>query len=145
MSFFNLGAVPFMIFLSMFALSMWTISIIINGMMLELGQWAFFILLIPNVLVSLVVTKVLTTPFKGIYKQMNQQGTSKRDLVGKIVEITMSIRPGKSGRAEIMYDDAHLTIDVHAEEGVTISQGQKAIIIQYDKKTEDFIVAPFDV
>lgn len=143
LAFFNLGAVPFMVFMSLFVLTLWVTSILVNSLWLDLGEWAFFILLVPNLIVGLFVTKVLSTPFKGVYKKMNAKGTSKRELVGKIADVTMTVRPNRIGRVELTHNDTHFTLDVRIEGDEEIQEGEKAILVQYDAQADDFVVTKF--
>ncbi len=145
LAFFNIGKVPFMIFLSILILSMWTISMLVHyGFGQEVN--AFFIIwLVPNVFLGLFLTKLLTLPFKGSYVSMNKGGTSKKDLVGLTGELIMQIQSGKMGRMEVERDGEHFTLDVFTHTGQSIARGKQVIIVEYNSSADKYTVEPFDI
>lgn len=145
LAFFNIGKVPFMIFLSILVLSMWTSSILVHYLFGKGIHAFFFIWLVPNLIISLFLTKLFTMPFKGSYAAMNKGGTNKKDLVGKTGELIMQIQPDKMGRMEVYADDEHFTLDVFSHEAYLIERGQRVIIVEYDSLKDRYTVEPFDV
>lgn len=144
-SFFNFGAVPFMVFMSFLILSMWSISVLGNYYWGQNIGWFPLILILPNVLVSLFATKFLTAPFKPIFKKLNSESRGNRDIVGKQCDITLAVKDGKMGQAELFVDGQPLRLTVRAQNGEHLPKGSKAIIVEYDKEKDDFIVLPFDL
>lgn len=144
LSFFHVGAVPFMIFFSILVLSLWTVSLIGNHYFGETFSWFALVLLIPNLILSLVVTKLLTWPFKGSYQRMNRQGISKRELVGKMCRITTAVSPGTIGQAELTFDEQNFLLKIRSQDE-TIAKGEQALLIEYDAEKDFFLVTPFRV
>lgn len=140
-TFFNLGSVPFMIFISVLILSMWALSMIGNYYLGQGREWFFLAFLIPNLLGSLFITKVLTMPLKGMYKKMNQQGVSKRDLIGKVCKVTLSISPGETGQAEINYDDQNFLLKVQIHGETAIAKGEQALIVGFDQEKNVYLIS----
>ncbi|MDX5347535.1 MAG: hypothetical protein LPK19_09840, partial [Hymenobacteraceae bacterium] len=63
LAFFNLGRVPFMLFVTFVAVPFWAFSILLNYYVTYSFPWIGFLLLIPAFIGSLFVSKILTTPF----------------------------------------------------------------------------------
>ncbi|MEM7374292.1 MAG: hypothetical protein AAF587_37200 [Bacteroidota bacterium] len=144
-SFFNLGAVPFMVFMSFLILSMWSISVLGNYYWGHEIGWFPLLLIVPNLLVSLFVTKFASAPFKPIFKKLNQESRGNRDIVGKQCVISLAIQDGRLGQADLFVDGQPLRLTVRSQDKQSIAKGSKALIVEYDKEKDDFIVVPFDV
>ncbi|GAB4414246.1 MAG: hypothetical protein OHK0039_21860 [Bacteroidia bacterium] len=145
LSFFNLGQVPFMIFLSLLVLVMWVGSIVAHRLLGGNLDWFFLLWLIPNLILGLFLTKLLSTPFKGLHKHLTASGTQKRELVGKIGVVTIDIRPQKMGRIELVVDEQSFALDVLSHATETIPSGAQALIVEYDAAEDTFWVEPFEV
>lgn len=144
-SFFNVGKVPFMIFLSFLVLAMWLASVLSNY---YLGHkpWLPWAILIPNLLLGLVITKLLTAPFVSSFTKMNQGGPQNKSFVGKICTVVLDVRPGKKGQADLHINEAHYLLKIKAQdEQAILKKGDKALIIELEEETETFIVAEFNV
>lgn len=145
LSFFNLGQVPFMIFLSLLSLSLWVGAMLAYDGFGIGREWFFLIWLIPNLLIALFITKLISTPFKGLHRRLNEGGTKKRELVGKIGEVTLTVRPESLGRIELLVKEDTFTLDVLSANEDVISVGQKVLIVEYDPQADTYRVQKFDV
>ncbi|MFK7920550.1 MAG: hypothetical protein AB8H47_01275 [Bacteroidia bacterium] len=146
LSFLNIGKVPFMIYVSLVILSMWVIGIIANHIWYPTYSWFPLALMLPNFLLSLLVGKLLSEPFKSSFSKINKQGLSKTKLVGKICQARTTLRSDAIGQAEVMVGEDHHTITAKLQKEKTpIKAGEKGLIIEYHKDDDYFIVAPFDV
>ncbi len=67
LSFFNLGKVPFMLILSIFSLSMWVISMLMNFYLNNTVVLLSLVYLIPNIFLSAFITKFLTSPLVKVF------------------------------------------------------------------------------
>ncbi|RMG16367.1 MAG: DUF1449 family protein [Bacteroidetes bacterium] len=143
LAFFNIGKVPFMVFLSMFVLALWVSSVLNyhywGHAFKDFFAWWF----LPNVLIGLFAARLLTAPFKGTFATMNQEGRSKRELVGKTGEVVMRIGAGKIGRLEVFDGEEHYSLDVKAAGNKVIEKGQQAIIVEYNPQKDMYLVEPF--
>jgi hypothetical protein len=146
LSFFNVGQVPFMIFMTFLILVMWMASVLTNYYWGHQYDWFMPAFLIPNLVVGLFVAKLLTAPFKSSYKKMTQQGISKRELVGKIATARTLLKEGKMGQAELTVNEDHFLISVKLEEGKeNIRPNEKALIVEYRPEADFFMVTPFEI
>ncbi|MEL6671349.1 MAG: hypothetical protein AAFR61_04130 [Bacteroidota bacterium] len=145
LSFFNLGKIPFMLFISFLILSMWAIGVYANHQFGYLGNWFALAFFLPNILLSLFVTKVVSTPFKGMFDRLDQQAMRRKDLVGKICKITIAVKPGMKGQGHILFEGNEFLFTVISEEEEIIPKGAQALLVEYNPETELFLVTPFEV
>ena len=145
LSFFNLGQVPFMVFLSLLSLSLWLGAMLAYDAFGQGKEWFFLIWLLPNLLIGLFITKLASTPFKGLHRRLNEGGTQKRDLVGKIGEVILTVRPDSLGRIELLLGEDTFTLDALSATEASIAVGQKALVVEYDSQADTYRVQPFDV
>ncbi len=143
LSFFNLGKVPFMILMSFLALSMWVISISVNYLMGNQSILLSILLLIPNFIVSLFVSKFLTTPFAIIQKKMLQNNADSFKYQGKICTMLMSASHTKVGQGEINYNGSIIRVNVITKKGTEIAKDQTGLIINRIKEKNCYLVEPY--
>jgi len=135
--FLNIGEVPVMVWLSVFSLSMWMFSINFDAKVEINGFMDYLPLLLRNLGISLVVTKLITQPFKGYFQftPPNQIET----LLGKSCRVTSSMVNEKFGQAELETEGAPLKLHIRAEEE-TIQKGDLVRLTDYNKETQVFYV-----
>ena len=141
--FFNLGRVPFMVLLSMFILSLWSLSVYCN----HEGSWinptnslgTAALLFGPLVLASLFAAKFLTMPLVPLFKHGN---TFAKPLVinGKIGTLLTSIKGEETGQLKATIDESIVTLRVRSDTGELIEKGTEVIIIQEDKEKKTYLV-----
>jgi hypothetical protein len=145
LSFFNLGKVPFMILMSFFALSMWVISISINHILGNHSTLFSIILLIPNIILSLIVSKVLTTPFAMIYSRMAKNNDDNFKYQGKMCTMVMPATDTKIGQAEINDRGNTFRINVLTKGDTKIEKGESGLIINYIANKKCYLVEPYKI
>lgn len=144
-TFFNLGRVPFMIFFSLLVLSLWTGAVLAWEAFGREIPWFPLLWLLPNLLLGLFVTKLLSTPFKRWHRHMNRETVHKRELVGKTGRIIIAVRPGRTGRIELDTEDQHFVLDVITHGTDVLETGTQALIVEYDPETDRYAVEGFEV
>ncbi len=143
LSFFNLGKVPFMILMSFLALSMWVISISVNYLMGNQSVMLAIVLLIPNIIVSLFVSKILTTPFAFVQKKMLQNNADSFKYQGKICTMLMNASHTKVGQGEINYNGSIIRVNVITKKGTEILKDQTGLIINRIKEKNCYLIEPY--
>lgn len=135
--FLNIGEVPVMVWLSIFSLSMWMLSINFDARVEIHSFMDYLPLLLRNLGISLVVTKLITQPFKGYFQftPPNQIET----LLGKSCRVTSSTVNEKFGQAELETEGAPLKLHIRAEDE-TIQKGDLVRLTDYNKETQVFYV-----
>jgi len=141
--FLNLGRVPLMLWISVFALSAWGVSrlIISYGGLAEPHPHFVFSIDAPAIIrdsaIALAVTKVLTQPLRGIFDVI--EPISAKELVGKTCVITTGEATPQNGEAQFATDGAPLSLNVRAVEG-TLKKGELAEIFDYSPEENIYFV-----
>jgi len=139
-AFFNIGQIPFMIFLSFFSFFLWCGSIIGNSWFNGGGSWGIGLLvLLPNLVMGLLLTKLITTPLKAVFHDLNGQSKSK-PINGKVCKIISPTDPIRMGQAEIIVGDAVVLIHVKSCNGLPIEKGKEALIIDQSEDQKFYLV-----
>ncbi|MHA3774283.1 hypothetical protein ACXR0O_22385 [Verrucomicrobiota bacterium sgz303538] len=142
LGFINIGEVPITIVLSIMTLCMWVLSIIVNyywtGGLLLLGVAA----LIPIVLISAVVTRYLTMPFKPLMRALNREGDEHLPIVGRTCQISTSEANAQFGQAKIDTKGAPIVINIRMLEGGPLPRGATALVVRQDRSKDIFYVVP---
>lgn len=137
LKFLNLGEVPVMVWMSIFSLSMWMLSINFDSGVEIQSAMDYLPLFLRNLGISLVVTKLITQPFKGYFQftPPNQIET----LLGKSCYVTSSSVTEKFGQAELETEGAPLKLHIRSEDE-TIQKGDLVRLTDYNQETQAFYV-----
>ena len=141
MQFLNFGNVPSMIVVSILVLTMWTISLISNRLLNPGSILVALGLLVPNLIITAVITKVATTPLKKLFAALNKDYDEHKPVVGRTCTILTSEVTNQFGQAQIDTSGAPLVINVRTYGEATFSKGESALIIKEDKENNLFTVA----
>lgn len=140
----GLGQSPLTVFFSFFALSAWTISLLANFFMnntsMNVAAWMFF----PNMLVSFILAKLLSAPFGFFFRKFGSEHSKHENLIGKVCVIRTSRADTGFGQAEIPTKGAPLLLDVRTNEGISLKQGQKGLIIFHDENKDFYLIRPLN-
>jgi len=129
LSFFNLGRIPFMIWLSFISLPLWLLSINLNNL-LGIESFIFGLLsLIPLLFLSLLISKVLTTPFARFFDKINEDG-KKKELIGKIGTVISQASYESKGMAEINYQGSFLRLYIRSSKNQSVFKGDQVLFIE---------------
>ena len=107
LTFFNLGKIPFMVWLSFLSFPLWFINVNINNF---LGIENFFVGLITFLLAaipSLFIAKFATWPFVGFFERMDKDSKPK-SIVGKVGSVIIPADHDSKGQAEVNYEGSFL-------------------------------------
>lgn len=136
--FFNLGRVPFMIFLTFLVLPWWFGTVLVNHWFGFEGFLSGLLIMIPMFFLSLFVAKILTTPFVKIFDALDKENVD-RDVLGTIGEVRMMATSDKTGQAQFILGGAFLTLDIRVKTGKA-SIGEKVMIINDSNKDDYYLV-----
>jgi len=139
--FFNLGQVPFMVFLTFLVVPLWVISVMGNY---YLGNTSFILgllLLIPNLLISLFIAKLLTTPLVKVFSALDKE--SKEKMEGKICTLLTSASNQKIGQARIDTPGSPILLNVMTYEGISMDSGEDGMVIERDPQKNIYFIEPF--
>ena len=144
LSFFNLGKIPFMVWLSFVAMPLWAGSIIINKI---LGNELFSIsilIVIPLLILSMFLAKFATMPFVPIFKTLDK-GSENINIPGKICKVILAPSNGKIGQAEIELDSNFILIYIYVENNIQLKKGDTALVIQQHDTKDYYLVEPYQI
>ncbi len=146
LKFFHIGEVPVMIVASVFVFSLWAVALLSNEYFGErFGVLVTLVFLVPNIIVSLFVAKIVTIPFRFMMSHVNDGIEQKMQIVGKTCIITTSEVTVAHGQAEFASDGAPLLLNVRTKQGETLARGDEALILDHDQRENVYTVMKFDL
>jgi hypothetical protein len=141
LQFLNFGNVPTMIVASVMTLSLWTCSMLGNYYFNEGSYLRALVLLVPNLLLTAVITKLATTPLKKLFNALNREYDEHKPVVGRTCTILTSEVTDKFGQAQIETSGAPIIIHVRTFGDATFTKGESALIVKEDNENNIFTVA----
>ena len=148
LKFLDVGDVPLMVLLTALVASNWAVAILCSYYFNPAGSILVAVLFfIPDFLVSLLLTKIVTTPARYLFKNTSMGIEKPTKILGKTCTVTTSNVTEKFGQAEIRLDDAApITLNVRCLEGrKPLSKGDEALILELVEDKGTYIVVPFDL
>lgn len=135
--FLNIGEVPLMIWMSLFALSWWMTSMLLyhdptDG---DWGQTAQAVFLTGGI--AIVATKVLTQPLRGRFRHV--EPNTAESLTGHACVVTTSEATPEFGQARYETGAAPLLLQIRTQDG-TLAKGDLAEIVDFDPANRVYIV-----
>ena len=144
LAFFNLGRVPLMVFLAFVALPLWVGSILLNHYTHNASFALGLLFMGPLLLGSLLVSKVLTTPFVKLFATLEKDASAGVNPVGKVCTLALPISADRLGQATLRADGASLTLNVRSASGAALRKGDTALVIDYDEQGRCYLIEPYD-
>ena len=144
LGFFNFGKVPFMVVMSIVSLSLWTIAILVNYYFSD-GSILFSIALFPpNLLASLIIAKIITTPLVPLFASISKDEAKPIDFIGLLGEIVLETSNNRMGQIEVRHEKSILTLSVKAmeEHDGLIKRGTEVVIANHNEDKTLFFVRP---
>jgi hypothetical protein len=140
--FFNLGRIPFMVWLSFVSLCLFLFVLTINDL---LGISSFLpglMVLLPGLIASLLVAKVLTIPLIKVFAELDGE-TLNVDLEGKIGRVKLPIFPDSVGQITINVDDKSFVVEAYIRTSDKVEKGTSVLVINYNKERNAYLVEPY--
>lgn len=143
LQFFNFGRIPFMIIMTFVVLSAWTIALLVNHYIGNDSILFALILAIPNICVSLIITKIITTPLVPTFERMNK-GEEDVDYLGRTGLVILSASSTDVGQVQVMVNESPLLITVKAvkDQIGPIAKGAEVLIVRRAKNRKYYLVRP---
>lgn len=125
---FGFSQVPIVVWLSFLVLFMWFLSLVLNEKWnASRSTLQAFMLVLPNLLGSLVITKLVTIPVARLFKAMADSDTEAEVVIGRTGVVCSMEADETYGQLEITANGAPLLINVRTQGG-TLLKGSKAKI-----------------
>ena len=145
LAFFNLGRIPFMLFLSFLLLPFWAIALLANYYLGTGGNFLGFLLLLPALIAALFISKILTTPFVKLFGILEKEHDSNAVVIGQVCTITLPASPTELGQATVKTEGSPLLLNVKTTGSANIRKGETALVIDYDEKSKYYLIEPYQL
>jgi len=139
LKFLNIGDMPLMLWASIFSLSFWSSTMLIDLPILEAEAAPSDVLpvIARNLGIALVLTKLGTQPLRGRF--VPTEPNRLEDLIGQTCVITTSEATAEFGQAEFNTEAAPLLLNVRTIDG-SIAKGQLAEIVDMAAEKNIYLV-----
>jgi hypothetical protein len=141
LKFLNIGNVPIMLWASLFSLSLWTLTMLLDDPSNHESLFRETMILIRNGFFSLILAKVLTQPLRGRFEPV--EPNRPRDLIGTACVITTSEVTETFGQAQHEAQGAPLLLNVRTTAG-PLAKGDTAVIVDFDPQQRVYFVKQSD-
>jgi len=135
--FFNLGEVPIMLWLSFFSISLWMLAINLDAGKTDQTFMEYLPFALRNLGISLVVTKLITQPFRGAFRYLPPNEVET--LLDQTCQVTSTSVSDKFGQAEFQTEGAPLKLHIRSEDH-TIQKGDLVRLTDYNPEKQVFYV-----
>lgn len=143
--FFNLGRIPFMLWLTIVGLLSWTGVIMLNYLMGTESFLVGFLLFVLAFIIAMFVAKPLTFPLVKMFDAL-EKSDGLKSVIGQIAEVVYPDKDGKPGEVEINYEGSHIRIfALPASEDILLTRNQKVLIIAPSSDdSKVYLVEPYN-
>jgi hypothetical protein len=143
LSFFNIDKIPLMVFMTLWIIPVWFVSIMANHI---LGNSIFLfsiVLLIPNLIVCLLIAKPLTYPFIKLFTYLDKDSESSQVLLGKVGKVIIGGSSDKMGQGEVIVEGSNYRLNIKTKTG-EIKKGEQILVVNYLSDLKHYIVEPYE-
>lgn len=141
LKFLNIGNVPIMLWASLFSLSLWTLTMLLDDPSHHESMLREAMILIRNGFFALIFAKALTQPLRGRFEPI--EPNRPRDLVGTTCAITTSEVTETFGQAQHEAQGAPLLLNVRTT-AEPLAKGDLAVIVAFDPHQRVYFVEKSD-
>ena len=140
----NLKSVPFLLWMGIFTLAWWSVSMVcwmsVDEWLLGApGRTLTALLIVRNLAIALPITKVITQPMIGWFKDTGS--LDSKSLIGAEAEICSFDATPESGQAKFKTGAAPLLLNVRTD-GPHLIKGTRVWITHYDSHKRVYLVSP---
>ncbi|MEX0818298.1 MAG: hypothetical protein WD070_01860 [Pirellulaceae bacterium] len=127
--FLNIGELPINLWVSVFAIAFWTISMLWRSPEEATAVTAIITVIVRNGAVALLPTKLLTQPLRGKFEPLEPE--EAEDLIDSVgVVTTVEVTP-RGGQARFASAASPLLLNVRSAQSV-LAKGEQVRIVNYD-------------
>lgn len=128
LKFLNLDIVPMAYFLTISLLISWLISFYLN-FYLSLPTWLGVVILIPVLISSVLVTRIILKPLTPFFREINHEGEKAYDFLGRQGRLKSGIQGDKIGMMELFIGNDPMTLMVKSKGGKLLEHGAYVMIV----------------
>lgn len=142
--YFNFVGLPFMFTFTFWIFVWWFATTILTTLTGTYENYIGFVIMIALLFPALFINKILTTPFKGFFKQLNKDGDAPVDFLGRQAIMLSSISEDKLGNAEVKADGNSHSIYVKSLDRKPLTYGSSVLIIKRSADHTHFLVQSYN-
>lgn len=135
--FLNIGQLPINIWLSVFALAFWTISMLWQSPEETTAILAIVTVVVRNGAVALLPTKLLTQPLRGKFEPIEPE--EAEDLINHVGVVTTAEVTPRGGQARFDSAASPLLLNVRSAQSV-LAKGEQVRIVEFDHELHIYTV-----
>ncbi|QUI22157.1 hypothetical protein HZI73_07510 [Vallitalea pronyensis] len=141
LAFLNVAELPFMLVFSLLVLIFWMLAMFMYYIPVPVGGLLNGLLFIPAIGVSMMITKFVTMPLKGIFKYSNMQDERGNGVIEELCTLTCNVNNGRLGQAKIKRDGASIVINVKSEfDGESFNKDEVAFVSRKDEEKNVYYI-----
>jgi len=141
LEFLYLGDIPVVIVGSFFVVLMWIVTMCSNHYLnVSNSVLVMSLYLIPNIILSLLATRVALMPFATMFKNYDNTEITRSELLGKIGMVKTAEVTSDYGQIEIQQDGPPLVLNVRTQPKSILRRGDAAIILDFNPDNNTFLV-----
>ncbi|MGV6861194.1 MAG: hypothetical protein ACWA41_05455 [Putridiphycobacter sp.] len=142
--FFNLGKIPFMVWLTFLSLPLWFLMIIVNHLLNNTTFIIGLLIFIPLLIVSAFIAKPLTFPFVKVFEALEKENKPK-NLIGKTGVVILPGNEKRKGQVEVNYEGSSIRIYAKtASKEIILTKNETVLIVDKDVDNQSvYIVEPY--
>lgn len=142
--YFNFVGLPFMFTFTFWIFIWWFCTAMITSITGTYDNTIGFVIMLLAILPSLILTKIITTPFKAFFKNLNKDGDAPIDYLGRKATLLSSISEDKMGNAEVKVNGDTLSIYVKSLTGDPLNYGASILIIKRSADRNFYFVQSYN-
>ncbi|WP_348679964.1 hypothetical protein [Flavobacterium coralii] len=144
LEYFNFDELPLMFIVTIMFFSMWLIGVNITYYLGIESTLLGFLLIIPNLLLSLFFVKLLAKPLGYLYRQVNHKGEPEIDFLGRRCSVVSTVGPQKTGMIELTVNGDPMKLYARSNTEEDIAAGQQAVIVRESDDRRYYLIEKFD-
>lgn len=142
--YFNFVGLPFMFTFTCWIFIWWLCTVISTSVTVSYNNSFGYTLLLIGILPSLVLTKIVTSPFKSFFKNLNPDGDLPTNFTGKKGTMHSKISGDKMGSAEVVADGNPMSIYAKSFDGNTLHFRQRIVVVKQSEDKNFYWVLPYE-
>lgn len=142
--YFNFVGLPFMFTFTCWIFIWWFMTALTTAMTFSYDNYFGFAIMLIAMFPALIVNKILTTPFKGFFKNLNKNGDTPIDYLGRKGLLLSSISGDRMGNAEVKVDGNTMSIYVKSLSGDPLPYGSNILIIKRSPDQNYYLVENYN-
>ncbi|PQJ31319.1 hypothetical protein BST92_04995 [Nonlabens arenilitoris] len=139
--YFNFVGLPFMFTFTFWIFLWWFITVLTTSITGSYDNSFGFVIVLAGIIPALILTKIVTTPFKSFFKNLNKDGDKATEFIGRQALLMSTISGEKLGNAEVLADGNPMSIYVKSIDGSELRFRESVLIIKQSDDKNYFLVS----